>query len=86
MPYESLVSTVELTGDVVDLGTYVKTGEEKTFPAGTSFDAVATDNESIVILKSSDGDYALFDISLEWPQTIEGKAAEECFESLFYAS
>lgn len=84
-PYYQLKSVKELTGDAVDPKTFAMTGSEQTFPAGTTFDIMATNGENVVILKSQDGVTALFDVSLEWPQTIEGESAEDCFEELYYA-
>ncbi len=80
----SLKSTVELKGQGVDSITGEMGGEE-VFPAGTEFTIIATDNRSYVKMKAGDGRIAKFIITPEWPQKINGKDAEQCFEQLYFA-
>lgn len=81
----NLVSTVELTGELIDENTQQPAGEG-VFPAGTEFTFKRTDNKSYVIMKASDGRTVKFNVTAEWPQTINGMDAEECFEQLYFAS
>lgn len=79
-----LVSTVPLKGEIVDPITGKVTGTV-IFPKETSFRIVATDNASYIKLEASDGRVAKFEVTLDWPQTINGVEAEKCFETLWYA-
>ncbi len=81
----SLKSTVELTGELIEPDTDESSGEG-TFPAGTEFIIWRTDNQSYVIMKASDGRVVKFQVTTDWPQTINGMNAEDCFEQLWYAN
>lgn len=80
-----LKSTVELTGELIEPDTDESLGEG-TFPAGTEFTLWRTDNKTYVITKASDGRTVKFQITMDWPQTINGMDAEDCFEQLWFAS
>lgn len=81
----TLVSTVELTGELMEEETLQSAGEG-TFSAGTEFTFQRTDNKYYVIMKASDGRTVKFKVTKDWPQTINGMNAEDCFEQLWYAN
>ena len=83
-PAYPIISTVVLKGEVLDVSTGKVTGEES-FPKGTTFTIIATDNKTYVKMKADDGRIAKFNVTPEWPQKINGKKAENCFKELYYA-
>jgi hypothetical protein len=92
----TIISTVELEGEIIDAKTGEATGESTgepteeptgvdVFPAGTEFRFLRTDNTSYVQMEASDGRIVRFDVTYEWPQMINGKEAMSCFEELWYS-
>lgn len=80
----SLVSTVEITAELVNEEGYT-TGENKTFPAGTTFTFQCTDGESYVDVVTQDGVCCRFFTQEEWPTTVNGMDATTSFETLWFA-
>lgn len=81
----TLISTKEITADLVDANGK-PTGESHTFPAGSEFTYLRTDGKTYVDMLSSDGKQCRFYTGNdEWPATINGMDATECFETLFGA-
>ena len=80
----TIVSTTDLVCDIVDEdGNVLSTGE--TIGSGASFYLLATDGESYVDARISDGRIVRINItSTEHPCYVDGVPADECFEELFY--
>lgn len=89
-PYEILgesviTSTVELTAELVDENGNLL-GESKTFPAGTEFTFDKTDGMTYVDMNTSEGPMCRLYTSNQWPATVNGMDAQNCFEMLYFAS
>ncbi len=80
----TITSTVDLEGKIIDADTGEATGTA-VFPAGTDFTFLHTDDNSYVQMEASDGRTVQFEVTMEWPQMINGKEAVDCFEQLWYA-
>ena len=79
-----LTSTVDISAELVDEGGKL-TGSTFTFPAGTDFQLIVTDGASYVDVLAEDGQRCRFNVTPDWPQTINGMDAMDCFEMLYYA-
>ncbi|MCR5733925.1 MAG: RsiV family protein [Lachnospiraceae bacterium] len=86
LDYENkLVSTVDLTCDIVDEDGDVIVYDE-VIDAGEEFVIYATDGESYVDAYISDDTIVrIYFTSSEYPCYIDGVSAEDCFEVLYYA-
>lgn len=81
----TLKSKTDLTCDIVDEDGNVLSKKEK-IKSGETFYIVATDDETYVDAKMSDGRIARLNVtSTKYPCEIDGVPADECFEKLFYA-
>lgn len=80
----SITSIAEIEAELVDEEGNL-TGEGYCFPAGTDFKFMATDGETFADMLTSDGQRCRLYTENEWPVTVNGKNAEECFEMLWYA-
>ena len=83
-PFYSLISVVDLTGDLVSDETFETIGQE-TVPAGLIFEFIATDNATYIIFRVDSIGLIKYEITTEWPQLINGVDSNECFETLYYA-
>ena len=80
----SITSIAEIEAELVDEEGNL-TGEGYCFPAGTDFKFMATDGETFADMLTSDGQRCRLYTENEWPVTVNGRNAEECFEMLWYA-
>ena len=80
----TLTSKRELTCDIVDEdGNVISSGE--TIASGETFFLLFTDGETYVDARLSDGRIARLHITdTQYPAYVDGVAADECFEELFY--
>ena len=81
----TIISTVEITAELVDENGNLL-GESKTFPAGTEFAFRATDGMTYVDMQTGEGPWCRLYTTNQWPATVNGMDAENCFEMLYYAS
>lgn len=89
-PYEIMgegiiTSTVEITAELVDENGNLL-GESKTFPAGTSYTFERTDGMAYVDMLTNDGSRCRLYTTNQWPATVNGMDAQNCFEMLYFAS
>ncbi len=80
-----ITSTVEITAELVDENGNLL-GESNTFPAGTSYTFERTDGMTYVDMLTNDGSRCRLYTSNQWPPTVNGMDAQNCFEMLYYAS
>ena len=80
----NIVSTVDITAELVDENGNLL-GESKTFPAGTSYTFQTTDGKTYVDMLTSDGSHCRLYTTSDFPPTVNGMNAIECFEMLWYA-
>lgn len=79
-----ITSTVEITAELVDENGNLL-GESKTFPAGTEFTFDKTDGMTYVDMNTSEGPMCRLYTSNQWPPTVNGMDAQNCFEMLGFA-
>lgn len=80
----NITSTVEIDAELIDDEGNLK-GSSYTFPIGTTFRLLETDGATYVDVQADDGQRCRFYVEPQWPQTINGMPAEDCFETLWYA-
>lgn len=80
----NIVSTVDITAELVDENGNLL-GESKTFPAGTSYTFQKTDGMTYVDMLTSDGSRCRLYTASDYPPTVNGMNAVDCFEMLWYA-
>lgn len=80
----SIVSTVDITADLVDMNGNLL-GESRTFPAGTSFTFYKTDMATYVDMHTNEGNFCRLYTSPEWDAEVNGLNPTESFEMLMYA-
>lgn len=79
-----ITSVVDISADLTDESGNLL-GTSYIFPAGTSFQLMATDGATYVDVLAGDGQRCRFYTTPEWPQTVNGMDADSCFETLWYA-
>lgn len=79
-----ITSTVEITAELVDENGNLL-GESKTFPAGTSYEFERTDGMTYVDMLTNDGSRCRLYTTNQWPPTVNGMDAQNCFEMLGFA-
>lgn len=80
-----IVSTVEITAELVDENGNLL-GETKTFPTGTTYTFDKTDGMTYVDMITDDGSRCRLYTTNQWPATVNGMDAYDCFEMLGFAS
>ena len=81
----NIVSTVEITAELVDENGNLL-GESKTFPAGTTYTFDRTDGMTYVDMLMEDGSRCRLYTTADYPSTVNGMDAYDCFEMLGFAS
>ncbi len=80
----TLTSKKELTCDIVDEDGNILSTKE-TIPSGETFFLLATDGETYIDARISDGRIVRLNITdTEFPCYVDGVSAEDCFEVLYY--
>ena len=80
----TITSTVEITAELVDENGNLL-GESKAFPAGTIYDFERTDGMTYVDMLTNDGSRCRLYTTNQWPPTVNGMDAQNCFEMLGFA-
>lgn len=80
----TITSTVEITAELVDENGNLL-GESKVFPAGTIYDFERTDGMTYVDMLTNDGSRCRLYTTNQWPPTVNGMDAQNCFEMLGFA-
>ena len=80
-----LTSLVDLKAEEVDVLTNQVTGKEVDIPAGTKFTFYQTNGTDTVDLMTEDETLLRFNVSGEWPQTVNGVKLEEAFDGILFA-
>ncbi len=80
----TITSTVEITAELVDENGNLL-GESKTFPAGTIYAFERTDGMTYVDMLTNDGSRCRLYTTNQWPPTVNGMDAQNCFEMLGFA-
>lgn len=80
----TITSTVEITAELVDENGNLL-GESKAFPAGTIYDFERTDGMTYVDMLTNDGSRCRLYTTNQWPPTVNGMDAQNCFEMLNFA-
>ena len=80
-----LTSLVDLKAEEVDVLTNQVTGKEVDIPAGTKFTFYQTNGTDTVDLMTEDETLLRFNVSGEWPQTVNGVNLEEAFDGILFA-
>lgn len=80
-----LTSLVDLKAEEVDVLTNQVTGKEVDIPAGTKFTFYQTNGTDTVDLMTENETLLRFNVSGEWPQTVNGVKLEEAFDGILFA-
>jgi len=84
--YEYREYQMELTSKQPLEAVVTTSGEKETFPAGTRFTLIRTDNKSYVDFRTEDGRECRMELDAsEHPLKINGIPEEDCFDGLLYA-
>ena len=84
-PYFELVNTNLLTTERALEAVSLPDEDQGVLPSGTSLSFLRTDCRSYVDMRAEDGlEWRIFVDSSQWPVTVNGLPADECFEGMLY--